>query len=200
MKLFHVPHSRSTRARWLLEELGVPCEVYRLDFATHENHSESYLRIHPLGQVPALLEEEGPVFESAAICLHLADRWPQAGLAPAPGTHQRGLYYQWMLFGASTLDPTLVDLFAHQKFHADDPVWAARAATARERAPRQLAVVERALEGQDYLLGAFSAADVVMGSLVHLAEGLRLLEGFPNLQAYAARLKSRPAWQRATSD
>ncbi len=200
MKLYHAPHSRSTRPLWLLEELGAPCEVHRLDVAAKEHKSEAYLRIHPLGQVPALVDEEGPLFESIALCMHLADRYPEKGLAPAPGTHQRGLYYQWMLFGATNLDQTLTEIYAHQRFHPDDPAWAARAEAARGRLPQQLAVCDRALDRREYLLGGFSAADVVIGSLLLLGERMGVLDGYPNLGGYVARLKARPACQRALAD
>ena len=200
MKLYYARHTRSVRPRWLLEELGVPYEIQHLDLARRENQAEAYLGIHPLGLVPALVEEEGPLFESVALCLHLADRFPERGLAPPPGTHQRGLYYQWMLYGATNLDSALVEIYACRKHHPEDPAWQARARVAAERLDAQLAVVEQALQGREYLLGGFSAADVVVGSLVLWAGGMGLLGSRPGIQAYASRLKVRPAWKRATAD
>lgn len=200
MKLYHAPHTRSTRPRWLLEELDVPYDLHRIDWSAKEHKSDAYLRIHPLGQLPALVEEEGPLFESIALCMHLADRHPERGLAPAPGSYDRGLYYQWMLFAATSIEPAILEIFVQQEYYRDDLSWATRAAAARERLPKHLAILEKALEGRDYVLGGFTAADVVLGSLLMWAARMAALEGFPNLQAYVERLRARPAWQRAKAD
>ena len=75
MKLYFAPRTRATRARWLLEELGVPYELVKLDLARQENTTPAYLAVHPLGEVPALVDGEVTLLESLAICLHLADRY-----------------------------------------------------------------------------------------------------------------------------
>lgn len=201
MKLYHAKGSRSLRPRWLLEELGVPYEVARLDMAAREHKSEAYLRVHPMGQVPALVDEEGSLFESAALCMHLADLHPEKGLAPVPGTFERGLYYQWILFGVTGLDPTLLEIFLARNYYPEDAMWAARAEKARERLPAQLAALEGALHGREWLLGErFTAADVVVGSLLLWADRMGVLEGHPVLQDYVARCKARPALGRAAAD
>lgn len=200
MKLYHAKQSRSLRPRWLLEELGVPYEVARLDMAAKEHKSPAYLQVHPLGKVPALGLEEGPLFESAALCLHLADCHPEAGLAPAVGTYERGLYYQWMLFAVTDMDAALLEIWVHRHMHPDDAAWKARADAALDRAALQLDVLERALEGREYLLGRFTAADVVVGSLLLWASMLGVIGERPNLRAFVARMKARPALQRALAD
>src|SRR5689334_5244388 len=111
LTLFYGPQTRSTRPRFLLEELGVPYELHRLDMSKGEHKSEEYLKVHPLGKVPALRDGEQVLLESVAICLYLADRFPEKGLAPAPNSPERGPYYQWIFFATATLEPIIGTLF-----------------------------------------------------------------------------------------
>src|SRR4051794_3745039 len=106
LKLYYVPRTRAVRARWMLEELGVPHELHRVDLANGEHRSPEYLaRVHPLGHVPVLVDGETAIFESAAIIAYLADRFPEKQLAPAPGSPERGPYYQWMFYAVTELEP-----------------------------------------------------------------------------------------------
>src|SRR5215216_2978564 len=105
LRLYFVPRTRSLRPRWLLEELGVPYELVRLESA--DTKTPEYLAVHPLGRVPALVDDGVALFESAALYLHLADKYGEGKMAPAPGTIERGLYYQWILFASASLEPHL---------------------------------------------------------------------------------------------
>ena len=101
MRLYHREHAgRPIRVAWMLEELGEPYEITTM--TREEGKSEEHRARHPLGRVPVLEDEDGFVFESAAICLHLADLNPDAGLAPPPGTHERALLYQWTIFAPAS--------------------------------------------------------------------------------------------------
>ena len=108
LKLYFAPRTRATRPRWLLEELGVPYELVELDMSKQEHKQLPYLRIHPLGRVPALADGDQVIFESAAICMYLADKFPEKKLAPAVGTPERGQYYQWMVYAGATLEPEVL--------------------------------------------------------------------------------------------
>ena len=90
MKLYYAPHTRASRPRWLLEELGVPYELVRVDVAHQENRQAPYLLINPLGHVPALVDGDMTIIESAAICMYLADKFPEKKMAPAVGSPPRG--------------------------------------------------------------------------------------------------------------
>ena len=107
MRLYHQPRSRSTRVLWLAEEAGAPIDVVVI--AREEKSTDDYRKMHPLGRSPAYVEEGGPVFESAALVLHLADRHPEAGLIAPPGSHERALQYQWAFFAMTELEATLID-------------------------------------------------------------------------------------------
>lgn len=198
MRLFFNKNTRSTRPRWLIEELGVPCEIVPVDLQRGEHKSPAHLRVHPLGKVPALEDDDGTVLiESAAICLHLADKFADRGLAPAPGTPTRGRYFQWMVYAVATLEGPVAEVGAEaRKPEAErNPTTLAEA---RARFAAVAAPLEATLVDGPWLLGeSFSAADVVVGSICAWARSLGLLEGFPALAAYTARCVARPAFSRA---
>jgi glutathione S-transferase len=197
LTLWYVPRTRASRPRWLLEELGVPYDLARVDVLGKQHHTPDYQRIHPLGHVPALRDGDVTMFESAAIVLHLADRFPEAQLAPAPATPDRARYYQWIVFAMTELEPPLIKWNALTAPQREDehaqPVRRAFASAAK--------AVEDALGTQKWILGdRFSAADVMLIGTLLWARGLGLLAGHPVLEAYVARGRERPAWARATAD
>ncbi|MET0152909.1 MAG: glutathione S-transferase N-terminal domain-containing protein, partial [Candidatus Binatia bacterium] len=89
MKLYYARQTRASRARWMLEEIGEPYELVRLDLSKGEHKRPEYLKIHPHGAVPALVDGETAMFESAAICAYLADKFPAKGFAPPPTSAAR---------------------------------------------------------------------------------------------------------------
>jgi glutathione S-transferase len=200
MKLYYVPKTRASRPRWVLEELGVPYELVRLDPARAETRSAEHLERHPLGHVPVLEDRGQGIFESGAICLHLADLFPEKRLLPPPGSVERGLAYQWVLFSMTEMEPPLIALSAEARKPEAERDTAATA-QARDRFRKAADVLEVALRNRQFLLGdGFGVADVMVGGTLAWAKGFKLLEGLPSVEAYLARLRERPAWQRATAD
>jgi glutathione S-transferase len=200
MKLYYVPRTRATRPRWVLEELGVPYDLVRLDPAKAETRNAEHLGRHPLGHVPVLEDRGQFVFESGAICMHLADLFPEKRLLPPPGSVERGLAYQWVLYAMTEMEPPLVALSAEAKKPEAERSPAA-AAEARERFAKAVKVLEGVLQGRSFLLGeGFTVADVMVGATLAWARGLRLLDGAPGVEAYLGRLRERPAWKRALAD
>jgi glutathione S-transferase len=192
MRVFHREHAgRPIRVVWTLEELGQPYEVTVL--SREEGRSEDHRARHPLGRVPVFEDDEGYVFESAAICLHLADLHPEAGLVPPPGTHERALVYQWTCFAPAELEPPLIEtaLYAER-----DPE---RAAAARRRFDSAAGAVASALGSGDYLVaGRFSVADVLVGTALAFTARAGFADELPsNVKEYVARLAQRPAYGRA---
>lgn len=195
--LYHSPQSRSVRPRWLLEEIGADFTIVPIDLGKQEQKSAAHLRVHPHGQVPALTDGDLTLIESAAICLHLADRFPAAGLAPAPGTPERGRYYQWMVYTVATLEPPILQVFMNTIQLPEAERSAAEAAAGREKFRDVAKVIADAIGAGPYLLGdQFSAADVMVGSTLAWASFMGLLDGQPVLAAYVERLVQRPAYQR----
>lgn len=192
MRLYHVPASRSTRVLWLLEEIGQPYELTMMK--GEERQTDEHRRRQPLGRVPVLEDDEGFLFESAALCLHLADLYPDAQLNWPLGTHERALVYQWTVFAMTELEPAIIEARRHRE---DDP---ARAQAGVERFQAAAAAVEQALDGHEYLVGdRFSVADLVCGAVLIFAKSAGLIDELPNIEAYIERLEARPARQRATA-
>lgn len=192
MRLYHVPASRSTRVLWLLEEIGQPYELTVMK--GEERQTDEHRRRQPLGRVPVLEDDEGFLFESAALCLHLADLYPDAQLNWPLGTHERALVYQWTVFAMTELEPAIIEARRHRE---DDPV---RAQAGVERFQAAAAAVEQALAGHEYLVGdRFSVADLVCGAVLIIAKDTGLIDELPSIEAYIERLEARPVRQRATS-
>src|SRR4030081_2893842 len=191
MPLYRGGHAaRRIRVAWMLEELGEPYELTTM--TREEGKGEAHRARHPLGRVPVLEDEDGFVFESAAICLHLADLHPDAGLAPAPGTHERALLYQWTIFAPAELEPPLIESAIHAQRAPD------RSAAARRRFDEASGAVSSALDGSDYLVGGrFTVADILVGSALAFTERIGFADELPaTLKDYLARLAPRPARPR----
>jgi glutathione S-transferase len=192
MRVYHREHAgRPIRAAWTLEEVGQPYELVKM--AVEESKGAEHLTRHPLGKVPVLDDEQGFIFESAAICMHIADLHPEAGLIPPLGTHERALVYQWTAFAPAELEPPLLE----------SAIWAQRdperSAKARKRFDERVDAVSAALDGHDYLVGdSFTVADVMAGTALAFTQRAGKDDGLPaNITAYLARLQSRPAFKRA---
>jgi glutathione S-transferase len=192
IRVFHREHAgRPLRVAWTLEELG---QLYDLDVMTYEQgRSAEHLARHPLARVPVIEDDDGCVFESAAICMHLADLHPDAGLMPPLGTHGRALAYQWSIFAPAELEPPLIEaaIFATAKPE--------RAEKARNRFATAAKAVEESLDGDEYLVGGrFTVADVLISSALAFASRAGFPEVLgPTLGDYVARLQERPAYQAA---
>lgn len=201
MKLYYAPQTRATRPRWMLEEIGAPYELVRLQLSKGEHKQPEHLRVHPHGAVPAFADEHVTMFESAAICAYLADKFPDKQLAPAPGSAQRGPYYQWLFYSMATMEPPVLKVFLNTRMLPEEKRSSAIAEEGRAQWKDVARVIERALEGKTFLLGEpFTAADVMVGSILGWSGFMGLLDGFPDLQAYVGRLTSRPAFKRANAD
>lgn len=197
MRLHHQPRSRSTRALWLLEELGVPFDLTVM--SREDKQTPEYLALHPLGRSPVLEEEGGPVFESAALVLHLADKHLDAGLIAPLGSHERALQYQWCFFGMTDIEGALMDI-ARQIWKDSGEPDADIVERATERFVATVGVIEAAVGDGEYLVGdAFSVADIIVGSVIGFARTGKLTELPAGVVPYVDRLEARPARQRAVA-
>jgi glutathione S-transferase len=184
----------------VLEEVGAAYEKNLIDINQGEHQSPGYLKIHPLGLVPALRLENGKtIFESAGICMYLSDLYPQYGLAPPIDDPARGTYNQWMLFLANSIYPTYSHI-AHPDWYSTDPShWNEIRATAILKQGKQWMVVEHAVKNQDWLLGErFSTADIYLLMLSSWDEDQKnFARMYPNVARVANSAAKRPAVQRA---
>lgn len=191
MKLYFNPQSRAVIAKWMLDECGASYELQHIDFQKGENKMPAFLAINPAGKLPALVDGEARLFENVAIGLYLADKFPQARLAPAVDAPERGRYLSLMVYATSQLEPSMVDMLLKVESRPE------RGWTDYGRACNL--VLQELAEGP-YLFGDwFTAADVMIGSMFIWK---RLMKGPPDppaIEDYVDRLLSRPAAPRLGS-
>ena len=189
--LYSNPMSRGRTVQWLLDELGAPYEVKLIDLAKGEQKTPQYLAINPMGKVPAIVHRGGVVTEAAAICVYLADAFPQAGLAPKLDDPKRGTYLRWIFFGVGCFEPAVMD-----KMLGRPPV-ERTGAIGYGTYDTMLAALATALTPGPWILGErFSAADVFVGSQLHYAVMTKAIEPTPVIQKYVDRIAARPALQK----
>jgi glutathione S-transferase len=172
-ELFYYPGNASLAPHFVLEEIGAPFELRLVDRKTEGQKDPRYLRVNPMGRIPALVDGDLVLFESAAICLHLADRHPEAGLAPALGTTQRAHLYKWLMFLTNTIQPDFMAFHYPDKHTTDGAGVAGVKVAAERRLDAAYAVLNEALgAGGPYLLGqTFSVADLFLLMLARWGRG-----------------------------
>ncbi len=186
------PMSRGRIVRWMLEEVGAPYETMLLDYGTTMK-APDYLAINPMGKVPAIRHGDTVVTEGAAICAYLADAFPDAGLAPPPGSKDRGPYYRWLFFTAGPTEAAIIDRTLGLKIPDDK-----KAMVGYGSYDEVVDVLDRQCAEHDYAAGdRFSAADVMLGAQISWGTQFGTLPERPSFQAYTERLMSRPAAVRA---
>jgi glutathione S-transferase len=154
----------------------------------------THLALHPFGQIPTYEEGNLALFESGAIVLHIAERFP--GLLPAD-PRARSRVIMWMFAALSTLEPPIVDREIVEYFEAGRSWQAERFVMVDDRIRARLKQLSACLAVRPWLEGDFSAADIILVHVLRRLEDTRLLEDFPGLVAYIARGKARPAYKRA---
>ena len=191
IKLYWSPRSRSISAIWLLEETGLAYERVLTDISTGAQKAPEYLAINPMGKVPAIVHRGVVVTEAAAICVYLADAFPQAGLAPKLDDPKRGTYLRWIFFATGCFEPAVMDKMFNR------PPFERPGAISYGTFETMLATLETALTPGPWILGdRFSAADVFVGSQLHYAVMTKAIEPTPVMQKYVDRIAARPALQK----
>ena len=184
--------ARDMRVRWALEEVGQPYGVRLLSFKAMKE--PAHLALHPFGQIPTYEEGDLALFESGAIVFHIAER--HAGLLP-DDANARARAITWMFAALNTVEPPIVDREVAEYLEGDETWYEQRLPFIDERIRRRLGELSGRLGNADWIDGAFSAADLLMVTVLRRLEGSGILEEYPNLSAYVARGKARPAYQRA---
>ena len=184
--------ARDTRVRWALEEVSQPYEVRLVSF--REMKEPAHLARHPFGMIPTYEDGELVLFETGAIVLHIAER--HAGLLPQD-RRARARALSWMFAALSTVEPPILDFANARLFERDRPWSKERAPLVEDRVQSRLQPLSERLGDADWLDTAFSAADLMMVSVLLRLTPSGFLSRFPNLAAYVARGEARPAYQRA---
>lgn len=187
--LHHMPQTRGGTTLWMNEELGNVCEVRLVNLRKGEGRTPAFLKINPMGKLPALEHKGVAITEAAAICAYLADLFPAAGLAPATNDPQRGVYYRWMFFAPSCIEPMMLDRLG--KVTRENAT-----AAGHGDYERVMSSIDQALSNGPWILGGrFSAADVVMGSTLFFATMFGAIPREGRIKDYVDRVAARPGHQ-----
>ena len=184
--------ARDMRVRWALEEVGQPYDVRLLSFKALKQ--PAHLAVHPFGQIPTYEEGDLSLFETGSILLHIAER--HAGLLPNDA-YARARAITWMFAALSTVEPPIVDREAAVLLERDKPWYEARLPILDGRVRARLDQLSDRLGETDWIDGQFSAADIMMVTVLRRLESSGILNDYPNLSAYIDRGKARPAYKRA---
>jgi glutathione S-transferase len=179
----------------MLREIGAPFELRLVDRDQNVQKSAEYLKLNPNGRIPVLVEGDLVLFETAAIALHLADKYPEAGLAPRVGSPERAEFYKWMVHLTNTPQAEYRAWFYPHEHVSDEAAASAVKQAAGERLNRMFDVISGQLGERQWLLGSrFSAVDLFLLMLIRWGRGMpRPPRTIPNLKAFAERVLARPA-------
>ena len=189
LKFYTNPHSRGQIVRWMLEEVGQP---YDTEILTYDGtlKGDAYRAINPMQKIPAIVHRGKVVTEVAAICLYLADAFPDAGLAPPPA--ERADYYRWTFFASGPVEAAFSNKSVGWEPDADKQRMFGYGSF-----DRAIDTLETAVSGKRFIAGdKFSAADVVVGSTIGFMLMFKLLDPRPAFTAYLASVTDRDAYRR----
>ena len=190
MKLFWAPQTRAQRGIWMLEEAGIEYVLERIDISKPER-SDEFLAASPMGKVPAIVDDEVRMAESAAICIYVADRYSPGTLAPAIDDSRRGKFLYWTMYTPAVVEPAMSEKFNKVESNRHRSGWG--------DFDLMIETWDQALEGKEWILGdQFTAADVMLGSSAIFLRMFEMLPETRNLSDYADRCVARPAYERAT--
>ena len=185
---------RDLRVRWALEETGIPYRVTLVGDGGGAMPRSDYRRIQPFGQIPAIEDGDLTLFESGACVQYVAEK---AGKLLGSNPTERAHVMQWMFAALNSIEPAVQELAALDLFYAGQGWATERRPMVVDRVRGRLAELAGRLDGTEHLVGAFSAADVLMVSVLRLLRHTELVAEQPVLAAYQRRCEARPAFQRA---
>lgn len=198
LKLHFAPNSRAGRIVWLLEELGLPYEINKMAFHPKDLKSDEHRARHPLGRVPVLDDGDVSIYESGAIVEYILERHKNGGLKPAVEDARYPDYLQWFHYCEGMVMPPINTIVVQTILLPPERRDETALGQAQRLLTKSLVPVEEALEGRDYLIGDFSAADVMLGHSIFMANRMGCVtDDMPNLKAYVARIAARPAFDKA---
>ncbi len=198
LKLHFAPNSRAGRIVWLLEELELPYELNRMDFSPKDLKSDEHRARHPLGRVPVLEDGDVTIYESGAIVEYVLERHKNGGLKPAVEAPTFPAYLQWFHYCEGMVMPPVNTIVVQTLLLPPERRDETALGQAQRLLTKALAPVDEALAGKDYLIGDFSAADIMLGHACFMSNRLGCVtDEMSNLKSYVERISERPAFQKA---
>ena len=200
LTIHFAPNSRAGRIVWLLEELGLPYELNRMDFHPKDLKSDEHRARHPLGRVPVLDDGDVQIYESGAIVEYVLARHTDGALKPAVDAPEFPAYLQWFHYCEGMVMPPVNTIVVQTLLLPPDRRDETALAQAQRLLTKALQPVDEQLEGKDYLIGDFSAADIMLGHACFMSNRLGCVtDEMQNLKGYVDRVAARPAFQKAMS-
>jgi glutathione S-transferase len=193
MKLYEFGPTRSIRARWTLQELGVDFEPIRVNLPAGEHQRPEFLKINPAGKIPVLIDGDLVLTESVAIVLYLAEKYSDKGLLPT-GVAKRAQVNRWLLFAATELEQPLWRISRHTALYPEEQRLPADVAIASREFKEMASVLERHMQGREFVAGdSVTVADFVTAYTLDWGNEDKLLGDCPQLLAYMKRMYDRPS-------
>ena len=198
LKLHFAPNSRAGRIVWLLEELGLPYDINKMAFHPQDLKSDEHRSRHPLGRVPVLEDGEISIYESGAIVEYIIEKHKNGGLKPEVASDLYPMFLQWFHYCEGMVMPPINTIIVQTILLPEDRRDETALGQAQRLLSKALAPVEENLEGKDYLIGDFSAADIMLGHSCFMSNRLGCVtDEMTNLKAYVERIQQRPAFKTA---
>jgi glutathione S-transferase len=192
MRLYEFGPTRSLRARWTLQELGVSFESVTVNLLQGEHQRPEFLAINPAHKIPVLVDGDRVVTESVAIVLYLAEKYPDRGLIPTT-LEERGEFHRWLLFAVTELEQPLWRIARHTRLYPEDQRLPGDVAIASREFKEMAAILEHHMAGREYVVGdRVSVADFVTAYTLDWGNEAKLLDECPRLRAYMERMYARP--------
>ncbi len=200
MKIHHAPNTRSVRAVWLMEELGIPYELEMHKLGDPAMRAPEYRKVHPMGRVPALEDGDVTIFESGAIVEYVLARHGDGKLRPAVDAAEFPAYLQWLHYAEGMIMPPVNIIVVETILLPPERRNDGNVARATKLLGQMLSAVDAHMEGREYLAGEFSGADIMTGHACTVSRRLGAdVSDKPNVEAYIERCNARPAMQKAWS-
>ena len=198
LKLHFAPNSRAGRILWLLEELKLDYELNRMDFHPKDLKSDEHRARHPLGRVPVLDDGDVTLWESGAIVEYIIARHTDGTMKPTVDSELYPAFLQWFHYCEGMVMPPVNTIVVQTILLPPERRNEEALGQAQRLLTRALAPVDEALAGKDYLIGDFSAADIMLGHACFMSNRLGCVtDEMNNLKGYVERIAARPAFQTA---
>jgi glutathione S-transferase len=198
MKIHHAPNSRSVRALWLFNELDLPYELEIYPLGDKSMRTPEYLKVHPLGRVPAVEDGDLTIFESGAIVQYVLNKYGDGAMVPTSSSPNYPTYLQWLHYAEGMIMPQINIIVVETIFLPEERRNQTNVDRATKLLTRMLTAVDMHMQDRKFLAGEFSGADIMTGHACIVSGRLGAdISDKPNVAAYIDRLEARPALQKA---
>jgi glutathione S-transferase len=198
MKIHHAPNSRSVRAVWLFNELNLPYELEVYPLGDKSMRTPEYLKVHPMGRVPALEDGELTIFESGAIVQYVLEKYGNGKMLPTTSSPNYPNYLQWLHYAEGMIMPQINIIVVETIFLPEERRNQTNVDRATKLLTRMLTAIDLHMQGREFLAGEFSGADIMTGHACIVSGRLGAdISDKPHVSAYIERLESRPALKTA---